>query len=40
MKITAFFWDLSSFTLAEIYGYFRDAYCLHLQGDDGGSKHT
>jgi hypothetical protein len=42
MKMTVF-WDVAPCSLIEIYRRYRDAYCLHQQGDghpdDRGSKH-
>jgi hypothetical protein len=32
MKIIAF-WDTAPFSLIEVNGRFRGAYCLHRQGD-------
>jgi hypothetical protein len=33
MKMTAF-WDVAPLSLVEVDQCFRDAYCLHHQGDD------
>jgi hypothetical protein len=33
------FWDTESCSLVEVYRRFRDVYCLHYQGDDGGNAH-
>jgi hypothetical protein len=33
------FWSIASCILPKVNGYFRDAYCLHHQGDDAGSTH-
>jgi hypothetical protein len=38
MKMTAF-WDIAPCSLIEVDRRFRGAYCVHHQGDDGGSKH-
>jgi hypothetical protein len=37
MKVTAF-WDTAPRSLVEVYRRFRDAYCLHHQGDDGAVR--
>jgi hypothetical protein len=39
MKMTVFS-DVAPRSLVEIDRSFRGAYCLHDQGDDGGSKHV
>jgi hypothetical protein len=31
------FWDMAPCSLVELDQRFRGAYCLHYQGDDGGS---
>jgi hypothetical protein len=38
MKITVF-WDVVLCSILETDRRFTDAYCLHHQGNDGGSKH-
>jgi hypothetical protein len=38
MNMTVF-WDVSSCTHVEVDRRFTGAYCLHHQGDDGGSTH-
>jgi hypothetical protein len=38
MKIIIY-WDIAPCSLVEINQCFRGAYCLHHQGNDGGSKH-
>jgi hypothetical protein len=38
MKIRAF-WDIAPCGLLGVDLRFRDAYCLHHQGDDGGNTH-
>jgi hypothetical protein len=36
MKVTAF-WDSVMCSLVEVDQCFKDAYCLHHQGDDEGT---
>jgi hypothetical protein len=38
MKIIAF-WYIVLCSLVEVDWRYRGAYCLHRQGDDGGSMH-
>jgi hypothetical protein len=38
MKMMAF-WGIALCGLVEVNRRFRGAYCLHHQGDDGGSMH-
>jgi hypothetical protein len=38
MKMTAF-WDVALCSFVDVDRRFRGAYCLHHQGDDGGSTH-
>jgi hypothetical protein len=33
------FWDVTPCSHVEVERSFRRAYCLHHQGDDGGSTH-
>jgi hypothetical protein len=33
------FWDVAPCSHVEVDRRFRGAYCLHHQGDDGGSAH-
>jgi hypothetical protein len=33
------FWDIASYSLVKVDRRFRDAYCLHHQGDDGRSTN-
>jgi hypothetical protein len=34
---TTVFWDIEPCSLAEFYGRFRGAYCLHHQGDESST---
>jgi hypothetical protein len=34
----AVLWAIVPCSLVDVYRHFRGAYCLHHQGDDGGSK--
>jgi hypothetical protein len=36
---TAVFWVVAPCSVVEVYQRFRDAYCLHHQGDDGARKY-
>jgi hypothetical protein len=38
LKMTAF-WDMAPCSLVKADQHFRDANCLHHQGDDGDSTH-
>jgi hypothetical protein len=38
LKMTVF-WDVAPCSLAETDRHFRGVYCIHHQGDDGGSRH-